>query len=33
MVDADTAYMASRGLRTLRVRLKQHGQSSIEVAN
>lgn len=33
MVDADTAYMASRGLRTLWVRLKQHGQSSIEVAN
>jgi cystathionine beta-lyase len=33
MVDADTAYMASRGLRTLGVRLKQHQQSSIEVAN
>ncbi|MEZ2830552.1 cystathionine beta-lyase [Serratia liquefaciens] len=32
MVDADTAYMASRGLRTLGVRLKQHQQSSIEVA-
>lgn len=33
MVDADTAYMASRGLRTLGVRLKQHEQSSIDVAN
>ncbi|HCR2983224.1 TPA: cystathionine beta-lyase [Serratia marcescens] len=33
MVDADTAYMASRGLRTLSVRLKQHERSSIEVAN
>ncbi|NIH10964.1 MAG: cystathionine beta-lyase [Serratia symbiotica] len=33
MVDADTAYMASRGLRTLWMRLKQQGQSSIEVAN
>lgn len=32
MVDADTAYMASRGLRTLSVRLKQHQQSSIAVA-
>ncbi|MGL6020228.1 MAG: cystathionine beta-lyase [Gibbsiella quercinecans] len=32
MVDADTAYMASRGLRTLGVRLKQHQQSSITVA-
>lgn len=32
MVDADTAYMASRGLRTLSVRLKQHEQSSIAVA-
>lgn len=32
MVDADTAYMASRGLRTLGVRLKQHQQSSIAVA-
>ena len=28
-----TAYMASRGLRTLSVRLKQHERSSIEVAN
>ena len=33
MVDADTAYMASRGLRTLSVRLKQHERSSIEVAH
>ncbi|WP_416260943.1 cystathionine beta-lyase [Gibbsiella quercinecans] len=32
MVDADTAYMASRGLRTLGVRLKQHQQNSIAVA-
>ncbi|KFK93511.1 MULTISPECIES: cystathionine beta-lyase [unclassified Serratia (in: enterobacteria)] len=32
MVDADTAYMASRGLRTLGVRLKQHEQSSITIA-
>jgi cystathionine beta-lyase len=33
MVDADTAYMASRGLRTMGVRLKQHEESSIKVAN
>ncbi|HGM7713381.1 TPA: cystathionine beta-lyase [Serratia marcescens] len=33
MVDADTAYMASRGLRTLSVRLKQHERSSIEVSH
>ncbi|AFJ45738.1 cystathionine beta-lyase [Shimwellia blattae] len=32
MVDADTAYVTSRGLRTLGVRLRQHQQSSIEVA-
>lgn len=32
MVDADTAYMASRGLRTLGIRLKQHEQNSIAVA-
>ena len=32
MVDADTAYMASRGLRTLALRLQQHAQSSIKVA-
>ena len=28
MVDADTAYVASRGLRTMAVRLKQHQESS-----
>lgn len=33
MVDADTAYMASRGLRTLAVRLRQHQESSIRVAH
>lgn len=33
MVDADTAYVASRGLRTLGVRLKQHHESSIAIAN
>ncbi|MDX2321580.1 MAG: cystathionine beta-lyase [Moritella sp.] len=33
MVDADTAYVASRGLRTMGVRLKQHQQSSIKIAN
>jgi len=33
MVDADTAYVASRGLRTMAVRLKQHQESSIKVAN
>ncbi|KAA8999293.1 cystathionine beta-lyase [Affinibrenneria salicis] len=32
MADADTAYMASRGLRTLGVRLKQHQESSIRIA-
>ena len=32
MVDADTAYMTSRGLRTLGVRLRQHEESSIRVA-
>ncbi|MGG7670408.1 cystathionine beta-lyase [Yersinia sp. J1] len=32
MVDADTAYVASRGLRTLGVRLKQHETSSIQIA-
>lgn len=32
MVDADTAYMTARGLRTLAVRLAQHHRSSIEVA-
>ena len=33
MVDADTAYMASRGLRTLGVRLLQHEKSSIKIAH
>ncbi len=32
MLDADTAYMASRGLRTLGVRLRQHHESSLKVA-
>lgn len=32
MVDADTAYLAARGLRTLGVRLKQHHDSGIAVA-
>lgn len=32
MVDADTAYVAARGLRTMGVRLKQHHESSIKVA-
>ena len=32
MVDADTAYVASRGLRTMGVRLKQHQESSIKIA-
>lgn len=32
MVDADTAYMASRGLRTLGVRLRQHEESALQVA-
>lgn len=31
-LDADTAYMGSRGLRTLSVRLKQHEVSSITIA-
>ncbi|MDG6894608.1 cystathionine beta-lyase [Volucribacter amazonae] len=33
MVDADSAYMTARGLRTLAVRLKQHEQNGIAVAN
>lgn len=33
MVDADTAYMTARGLRTLDIRLKQHHESSIQVAS
>ena len=32
MVDADSAYMTARGIRTLGVRLKQHQESSIKVA-
>ncbi|KJG58920.1 cystathionine beta-lyase [Photobacterium kishitanii] len=32
MVDADTAYVAARGLRTMGVRLKQHHESSIKIA-
>jgi len=32
MVDADTAYMASRGLRTLSTRLRQHEESALQVA-
>jgi len=32
MLDADTAYMTSRGLRTLAVRLRQHHESSLKVA-
>lgn len=31
-LDADTAYMGSRGLRTLSVRLRQHAESSIRIA-
>ncbi|MGL4474527.1 MAG: cystathionine beta-lyase [Shewanella sp.] len=33
MVDADTAYVAARGLRTMAVRLKQHQESSIKIAH
>jgi cystathionine beta-lyase len=32
MVDADTAYMASRGIRTLGTRLRQHEESGLQVA-
>lgn len=32
MCDADTAYVTARGLRTLAVRLKQHQESSLKVA-
>ncbi len=32
MVDADVAYIAARGLRTLNVRLKQHYENGIKVA-
>ncbi len=33
MVDADTAYMTARGLRTLAVRLRQHEENALQVAN
>ncbi|WP_413729399.1 cystathionine beta-lyase [Sodalis sp. RH22] len=33
MVDADSAYMAARGLRTLGVRLKQHAENGMRVAS
>lgn len=33
IVDADTAYMASRGLRTLAVRLAHHEKSALKIAN
>ena len=32
MVDADTAYVTSRGLRTLAIRLRQHQESGLKVA-
>lgn len=32
MLDTDTAYMTSRGLRTLGVRLRQHHESSLRIA-
>lgn len=32
MVDADTAYVTSRGLRTLAVRLRQHQENSLKIA-
>ncbi|MCX8577967.1 cystathionine beta-lyase [Gilliamella sp. B2717] len=32
MCDADTAYMAARGLRTLAIRLKQHHESGLKIA-
>lgn len=32
-IDADTAYMAARGLRTLHVRLKQHEENGLHVAH
>ena len=32
MVDADSAYMTARGLRTLGIRLKQHEENGIKVA-
>ncbi len=33
MVDADTAYVTARGLRTLGIRLKQHEENSIQIAH
>ena len=32
MVDADSAYMTARGLRTLGIRLKEHGKRSLQIA-
>lgn len=32
-VDADTAYMASRGIRTLYIRLKQHEKNGLKIAH
>ena len=32
MVDADSAYMTARGLRTLGIRLKEHGERSTQIA-
>jgi len=32
-VDADTAFLALRGIRTLHIRLKQHQESALEIAN
>ncbi|HFZ8995652.1 TPA: cystathionine beta-lyase [Citrobacter freundii] len=32
MLDADTAYLTSRGLRTLGIRLRQHHESSLKIA-
>jgi len=32
MVDADSAYMTARGLRTLGIRLKEHGERSLQIA-
>ncbi|KXF83595.1 cystathionine beta-lyase [Enterovibrio coralii] len=32
MVDADTAYMAARGLRTMGIRLKQHHENGLAIA-
>ncbi len=32
VTDADTAYMTSRGLRALGVRLRQHQESNLKIA-